>query len=183
MENEAQEAPDLQTEESESNDQERGAGLKELGKDELLELALKYRDEAAANRKKGNAKVSEAQQKLEEVAKKWQEYQDSQKTEAQKQAEKLAELENELSEYRTQQKAKAIASKVKNFPMDLLDVLHGSEDSMLAQAEKLAKREAELAKKSSGSIGDRAGDRGTPVRPSVKGGGGFLEELDPQKRK
>lgn len=161
----------------------RGEALKGLSSDELVELALKYRDEAAASRVKGKKEVSEATKRLEEDAKKWQEHLDSQKTDFEKERDRANKLEEDLKEFRTDKLRSAVAKSVEGFPADLVDFLHGDEASMTATAKRLAEREKKRLE-ALGDVSHHAGNRGTPLVPSKeRGGGGFLEELDPQRRR
>lgn len=169
---EAQETP----EETPTGEEDRGANLRGLDAETLVSMVLNLRDENASTRRKKSA----AEQKLAEDARAWQQHLDSQKSEAQRAADRAAALEEELSKFRTKEKRDAIVKKIDGFPMDLIDLVVGDEDQMKATAKRLAEREKTLR---AGDVSVHAGNRGVPVQPTNKGGGGFLEDLDPQRRK
>lgn len=125
--------------------------------DALKELA-KVRAEAAARRV--------ANRDLEEKAKKWSEYEESQKTELQKLQDQLAERDKIAAEAKLEA-AKIRIAKKHNVPDEDIDLLVGDEDSMERLAARLGSKE------SAGSSAPAtllAGNRGKPVGSS---GGNF----------
>lgn len=124
----------------------------------MKELA-KVRREAASRREQRNQLSSE----LEEKAKKWEEYENSQKTEIQLAKEKAATLESQLQELRDKDHRRELAKDImKEFELDadLQEVLVGDEDQMRAIAEKLAKKLKDKKPSSGDFLG---GSRGNPV--------------------
>lgn len=104
---------------------------------------------------------------LEEKAKRWEEYEDSQKTELQKLQEALAERDRKLSDYQLSESKKSI---IKEYELDDddLDLLTGSDDEsnrkiaekLKAKAEKLR---AATEKTTGNPIELLAGNRGAPI--------------------
>jgi hypothetical protein len=141
----------------------------DLSADELKQIVAKLRKENASKRIMNKAKDKE----LADAAAKWQEYEESQKSEFQKLQERNAELEARLeSEGRDKLRMK-LASEFK-LDSDLAEFIDGKDEGeMRSKAEKLAKRINPLM----GSDDLRAGDRGAPVGSRKKTGGQFLEGL------
>lgn len=119
--------------------------------DALKELA-KVRAEAADRRIKNR--------ELEEKAKKWSEYEESQKTELQKLQEAVADRDRKLAEKELDVTRARIAKEYQVDDEDL-DLLIGDEDSMKRLAAKLGKKDAKDEPKRPVDL--LAGNRGTPV--------------------
>lgn len=151
-------------EESESS--EKKSSLSGLAEDEYIGMITKLRQEAADKR----VGKRDAEKKLEEDAKKWQEHIDSQKSEFERLAEEKASLATKLQTMEKQFLRQKIANEFK-LDEDLAEFVDGAdEDTMRKQAQKLAekmKKPLELM----------AGDRGGPVVPNRSEGGDFLEML------
>ena len=120
--------------------------------DALKELA-KVRSEAAARRV--------ANKELEEKAKKWAEYEESQKSELQKLQDSLAEKERKLAEKDQEVLREKIAREF-NVSDEDLDLLVGDEASMKRLAAKLGKQTTDTGKPAD----LLAGNRGKPVGTS-----------------
>lgn len=123
--------------------------------DALKELA-KVRAEAAQRRI--------ANRELEEKAKKWSEYEESQKTELQKLQDQLAERDKIAAEAKLEA-AKIRIAKKHNVPDEDIDLLVGDEESMERLATRLGKKEG--AGSSSAPSDLLAGNRGKPVGSNV----------------
>lgn len=122
--------------------------------DALAELA-KVRAEAAERRIKNR--------ELEEQAKKWQDYEESQKTELQKLQDAVAARDKQLAEKELEVTRTKIAKQYEVADEDL-DLLIGDEESMKRLASKLGKKEAKDEPKRPVDL--LAGNRGTPVGKS-----------------
>jgi hypothetical protein len=123
-----------------------------LSHDEALAELAKVRAEAAARRV--------ANRDLEEKAKKWSEYEESQKTELQKLQDQLAERDKATAEAKLEA-AKVRIAKKHNVPDEDIDLLVGDEDSMERLAARLGSKEN--AGSTSGPSSLLAGNRGKPV--------------------
>lgn len=136
----------------------------------IKELA-KVRREAAASREQKNTVRSELQEK----AKRWEEYEQSQKTEIERATEKAATLETQLQDLRTKDLRREIADEYK-LDADLRELLSGDEDQMKSMAEKLSEKFKTHEPANSGSF--LGGQRGNPVIPEERDrhpGAKFLE--------
>lgn len=162
-----------------TEDADRGASLKALDVGTLVDMVLNLRDENATRRTRSSA----AQKEQAEAAQKWQEHLDSQKTELERINERAAKLEQELVKHRLKETREVVAKKVPGFPMALSGLLDGSEEDMMAKAKVLAAYEAERAQAQQGTPSDYAGDRGVPVTKAKSDVKGFLDDLDPQRRR
>lgn len=120
---------------------------------EQLEAEIKKVRQEAAQRRITN-------RDLEEKAKKWSEYEESQKTELQKLQDQLAERDKIAAEAKLEA-AKIRIAKKHNVPDDDIDLLVGDEDSMERLAARLGKKED--AGSSSAPSDLLAGNRGKPV--------------------
>jgi hypothetical protein len=121
----------------------------------LAELA-KVRREAAAKRV--------ALREQEEKAKKWQEYEESQKTELQKLQDTVAERERALAEKDLEITRSKIAREF-NVADEDLDLLVGDEDNMKRLAQRLGKPAGEAQASRPADL--LAGNRGTPLGGST----------------
>lgn len=122
--------------------------------DEAMAELKRVRQEAASRRI--------ANRELEEKAKRWTEYEESQKTELQKLQEALAAKEKALADYEFEKTKRAV---VKEFGLedDDLDLLTGADEaSIRKQAERLKARVGKT-NQSSRPADLLAGNRGTPV--------------------
>jgi hypothetical protein len=133
---------------------------KELSYDELKAELKKVRQEAASRR------ISNRE--LEEKARQWEEYEESQKTELQKLQDELTKKNEKLSGYELADLKRDV---VKEFKLESEDaeLLTGSDEATIRkQAEKLQTR---LGKKeentTSPSANLLAGNRGTPIGSST----------------
>jgi septal ring factor EnvC (AmiA/AmiB activator) len=117
--------------------------------DALKELA-KVRAEAAAKRVKNK--------ELEEAAKKWEEYQESQKTELQKLQDDVAARDKKIAEKELEVTRSNIAKQF-NVADEDLDLLVGDEDNM----KRLAARLGTTKDSKSNPLDLLAGNRGNPV--------------------
>jgi len=134
-------------------------GEKELSPEELKAELKRVRQEAASRRI--------ANRELEEQAKKWREYEESQKTELQKLQEALAEREQKLTSYELKEKKLGLIDEF-GLEKDDLDLLTGSDEASNRKiAETLKARYEKLGGKTnppSNRPADLlAGNRGTPV--------------------
>jgi hypothetical protein len=145
--------PDVQVEEP-----------KKLSYDEMEAELRKVRNEAAQRR------ISNRE--LEERAQKWQEYEESQKTELQKLQDALAEREQKLSAYQLKETKLDVA---KEFGLDSEDaeLLTGSDEATIRkQAEKLKARLGTVKNDAPRPADLLAGNRGAPI-------GGAGSNVDP----
>jgi hypothetical protein len=122
--------------------------------DALKELA-KVRAEAADRRIKNRD--------LEDQAKKWREYEESQKSELQKLQEAVAERDAKLAEKELEVTRTRIAKEYEVDDADL-DLLIGDEESMKRLASKLGRKDSKEEPKRPVDL--LAGNRGTPVGKS-----------------
>lgn len=137
--------------------------------EDALKVIDKLRNENASRRVSDKAK----DQALADAAKKWQDYEDSQKTELQRLQEKAEQLENQLAKESHERLQMKVAAEYKLDP-DLAEFVTGSdEEEMRSRAEKLAKR---MTPEKLPTADLKAGDRGGPVGGARKGsaGGRFL---------
>lgn len=129
---------------------------KELSPEELKAELKRVRQEAASRRI--------ANRELEEQAKKWREYEESQKTELQKLQEALAERDQKLTTYQLKEKKLDL---IKEFGLedDDLALLTGSDEASNRQiAETLKARYEKLGSANNSRPADLlAGNRGNPV--------------------
>lgn len=123
-----------------------------LSHEDALKELSKVRAEAAARRV--------ANRELEEKARKWAEYEESQKTELQKLQESVAERDKRLAEKDLEIKRSKIASEF-NIDAEDVDLLTGDEENMKRLAAKLGKTKTQEEPKR--PIDLLAGNRGTPV--------------------
>jgi predicted ribosome quality control (RQC) complex YloA/Tae2 family protein len=142
-----------------------------LTHDQALAELAKVRREAAERRVKTR--------ELEEQAKKWQEYEESQKTELQKLQDQLAERDRKLAETAREKTIASLARKY-NLEDDDLEFLTGSDEATLeTQAEKLANKLG----RNQESQGNRrpadllAGNRGAPVGSANNGNTFSMDEF------
>lgn len=144
------------TEEKPEGNQENNDAPKKLSYEEMEAELKRVRQEAASRRI--------TNRELEEKAKKWQEYEDSQKTELQKLQEALAEKDKTLSNYQLNEMKLGLIDEF-GLEKDDLDLLTGSdEDSNRKIAERLKAKNEKIAKNSSSRPADLlAGNRGNPV--------------------
>lgn len=119
--------------------------------DALKELA-KVRSEAAARRV--------ANRELEEKAKKWSEYEESQKSELQKLQDRLAERDKAINDAKLEAK-RALIAKEFNVADEDLDLLVGDEENMKRLAARLGKKEEGTSGTPASNL--LAGNRGKPV--------------------
>lgn len=114
-----------------------------------------------------------AERQLAELAKRLQDYEDRDKTEAQKLAERAEQAERELSALRVESLRARVALN-KGVPADLVEFLTGTdEESLNDQAERLLSRLAPSAPpRPSGDI-----DQGTRTTPHALNGDPLLEGL------
>lgn len=130
---------------------------------EEMEAELKrVRNEAASRRVQNREIKTQAQTELEEAARKWKEYEESQKTELQKLQDQLAERDRMLSEYSVNKLRGDVA---KEFGLDSEDaeLLTGSDEATIRkQAERLKTR---LGTKNEAPrpVDLLAGTRGQPI--------------------
>lgn len=115
----------------------------------------RVRREAAGRREEKN----KVEQTLAEKAKKWEEYEESRKTELQKAEEKAKALESELEELRTEKTRQKIADEFE-LDADLRALLVGDEKQMKAMA-KILSEKFEAANPNADSF--LGGARGKPV--------------------
>lgn len=101
-----------------------------------------------------NSKINE---ELKEKAKKWEEYEMSQKTEVERLAEEKSRLEEQLKSLESENVRKTIMTEFK-LDADLEEYLTGDADQMRAKAKKLAEK---LKSESAPDL--FAGNRGKPV--------------------
>lgn len=133
---------------------------------EQMEKELqKVRSEAAARRV--------ALREQEEAAKKWAEYEESQKTELQKLQDAVAERDKRLADKELEVTRARIAKKYSVADEDL-DLLVGDEASMTRLAEKLGKGESQG---SSSPVDLLAGNRGKPLGSKAPEGNSFMDAL------
>lgn len=128
---------------------------KELTYDELKAELAKVRNEAAQRR------ISNRE--LEEKAKQWEEYENSQKTELQKLQDQLAERDQKLAGYQVNDLRSSVA---KEFGLDSEDaeLLTGSDEATIRkQAEKLKARLGAVTTGTPRPADLLAGNRGTPI--------------------
>lgn len=125
--------------------------------DALKELA-KVRSEAADRRIKNR--------ELEEKARKWQEYEESQKTELQKLQDSVAERDKRLAE-KDQDILRSKIAREHNVADEDLDLLVGDEANMKRLAERLGKPQGNDAPKRPVDL--LAGNRGTAVNGKTTG--------------
>lgn len=118
--------------------------------DALKELA-KVRAEAADRRIKNRD--------LEDQAKKWREYEESQKTELQKLQDAVAERDKRIADKELEVTRSKIARQY-NVADEDLDLLVGDEENMKRLADRLGKKEEETPKR---PVDLLAGNRGTAV--------------------
>lgn len=142
-----------------------------LTPEQLRAELTKVRQEAAARRV--------ALREAEEKAKKWEEHEESQKTELEKLQAQLAEKEKKLAETARE---KVIASLARKFKLedDDLEFLTGSDEATLeVQAEKLAKKlgrtQEEANKRTPADL--LAGNRGTGLGSSNNGNTFSMDEF------
>jgi hypothetical protein len=129
---------------------------KELSPEELKAELKRVRQEAASRRI--------ANRELEEQAKKWREYEESQKTELQKLQEALAERDQKLSSYELKEVKLGLIDEF-GLDKDDLDLLTGSDEaSNRVIAEKLKAKMEKLGSANASRPADLlAGNRGNPV--------------------
>lgn len=123
-----------------------------LSHEDALKELSKVRAEAADRRIKNRD--------LEEQAKKWREYEESQKSELQKLQEAVAERDAKLAEKELEVTRTRIAKEYEVDDADL-DLLIGDEESMKRLASKLGKKDSKDEPKRPVDL--LAGNRGTPV--------------------
>lgn len=126
---------------------------------EDLQAELKRVRQEAASRRIAN-------RELEEKAKRWEEYEESQKTELQKLQEALAQKEKDLANYALEKEKRSL---IKEFELedDDLDLLTGADvEANRKIAEKLKAKNDKIKAQNAGSNRPAdllAGNRGTPV--------------------
>lgn len=123
-----------------------------LSYEQLEAEVKKVRQEAAARRV--------ANRELEEKAKKWSEYEESQKTELQKLQDQLAERDKAINDAKLDAK-RALIAKEFNVADEDLDLLVGDEDNMKRLAARLGKKEEGGSSAPASNL--LAGTRGKPV--------------------
>lgn len=149
-------APKAENEVVENPGQEVPAGNEvELTPEQLKAELSKVRKEAAAKRI--------ANRELEEQARKWKEYEESQKTELQKLQDQLAEKERKLAE-KDSEVARAKIAREFNVADEDLDLLVGDEENMKRLAARLGKKEEGGSPRPADLL---AGNRGTPLGGST----------------
>jgi seryl-tRNA synthetase len=124
-----------------------------LSYEELQAEVKRVRQEAAARRV--------ANRELEEKAKKWSEYEESQKSELQKLQDQLAERDKAINDAKLEAK-RALIAKEFNVADEDLDLLVGDEDNMKRLAARLGKKEEGTGTGTPPS-NLLAGNRGKPV--------------------
>lgn len=133
---------------------------------EQMEAELKkVRSEAAARRV--------ALREQEEAAKKWAEYEESQKSELQKLQDAVAERDKRLAD-KELEVTRARIAKEYNVADEDLDLLVGDEDSMKRLAAKLGKSDS---KGNSNPVDLLAGNRGKPLGSNSPTGNSFMDAL------
>lgn len=120
--------------------------------DQALAELKKVRSEAASRRV--------ALREQEEAAKKWQEYEESQKTELQKLQDAVAERDRKIAEKELEVTRSKIAKQY-NVADEDLDLLVGDEDNMKRLAERLGSKTTQ-ENNSPRPVDLLAGNRGTP---------------------
>jgi hypothetical protein len=134
---------------------------KKLSYEEMEAELRKVRQEAASRRI--------TNRELEDQAKKWQEYEESQKTELQKLQEALAERDKKLSAYQLE---RVKVDVVKEYGLDIEDaeLLTGSDEATIRkQAEKLKTRLGSRQTENNRPVDLLAGNRGTPIGSNGSG--------------
>lgn len=131
--------------------QEPGKEPAKLSYDELEAELKKVRSEAASRRV--------ALREQEENAKKWREYEESQKTELEKLQGQIAERDKALADKELEVRRTKIAKQY-NVSDDDLDLLVGDEENMKRLASRLGKEETPKNQRPADLL---AGKRGTPV--------------------
>lgn len=151
----------LETQVTQPEGNENQNGERELSPEELKAELKRVRQEAASRRI--------ANRELEEQAKKWREYEESQKTELQKLQEALAERDQKLTSYELKEKKLGLIEEF-GLEKDDLDLLTGSDEAsnrkiaetLKARYEKLGgKKEDTTERRSPADL--LAGSRGNPV--------------------
>lgn len=133
---------------------------------EQMEAELKkVRQEAASRRV--------ALREQEEAAKKWAEYEESQKTELQKLQDSVAERDKRLADKELEVTRAKIAKQF-NVDDEDLDLLVGDEESMKRLASKLGKGEG---KSNNSPLDLLAGNRGKPLGSRAPEGNSFMDAL------
>jgi hypothetical protein len=127
-----------------------------LSHEEALAELKRVRAEAASRRV--------ANRELEENAKKWKEYEDSQKTELEKLQAQIAERDKALADKELEVRRTKIAKEF-NVADEDLDLLVGDEENMKRLANRLGKKE-ETPSTDKRPADLLAGKRGTPVGSS-----------------
>lgn len=132
---------------------------------EQMEKELqKVRSEAASRRV--------ALREQEEAAKKWAEYEESQKTELQKLQDAVAERDKRLADKELEVTRAKIAKQF-NVEDEDLDLLVGDEESMKRLASKLGKED----NKGNSPVDLLAGNRGKPLGSKEPTGNSFMDAL------
>lgn len=140
-----------------------------LSYDELEAELRSVRNEAASRRI--------ANRELEEKAKQWEEYQDSQKTELEKLQERLNKQDQDLAGYRMNDLKTSVA---KEFGLDSEDaeLLTGSDEATIRkQAEKLKARLEKTETSTSRPADLLAGNRGEPIGGNTQSFDNFIRGL------
>lgn len=154
---------------AENNQPNEEAPKKELTREELEAELRRVRNEAASRRI--------TNRELEEKAKRWEEYEESQKSELQRLQDALAERDRKLSDYQLEQTKRTLVDEY-GLDKDDLELLVGSdEESNRKIAERLKAKNEKIANATPSRPADLlAGNRGTPVgstNNSVSGDASF----------
>lgn len=136
-----------------------------LSHEDALKELSKVRAEAAAKRVKNK--------ELEEAAKKWAEYEESQKTELQKLQDAVAAKDAQIAA-KELEVTKAKIAKQFNVADDDLDLLVGDEDNMKRLAERLGKSKEESKPSPLDLL---AGNRGNPIGTKDTTPTSFMDNL------
>lgn len=148
------------------NDGDSNTGNSIGSLDDALKVIESLRKENAAKRVKAR--------EVEEKAKKWEEYVDSQKTELEKLTESKAALEKENQELKIGSLRSKVASE-EGVPTNLVQFLTASDEAGLREQ---AKALASAKPKEPGKQADFfAGQRGTELKPTPKGLNDFFAEM------
>lgn len=132
--------------------------------DQMEKELQKVRQEAASRRV--------ALREQEEAAKKWAEYEESQKTELQKLQDAVAERDKRLADKELEVTRAKIAKEF-NVADDDLDLLTGDEESMKRLAAKLGGKQGDKQT----PVDLMAGNRGTSVGGNTPTGNSFMDAL------
>lgn len=150
MENE-----NLETQNNEATENQPGENsTKEMSVEELKAELRRVRQEAASRRI--------ANRELEEKAKRWEEYEESQKTELQKLQEALAERDKKLANYELDLKKHAVAQEF-GLNDKSLKLLTGSTEEEIREKAQILKELQGENKETSRPADLLAGNRGKPV--------------------